>query len=311
MNPQSESIVHWIPIVGRWNFDQSGLVTYLGPQSESPHPYGICVQKLRFYEGVVRATISVPQQTISSQDELPSGRLLFGYQNADEEYFLAGIGGHGSAYTLVSHHPSSGWVPIAWAGSNKNLSVEQHHHVLVNVEGQKITLKIDETPVLTRRLGSPLPVGQLGLFAWGNGRVEFSDIFAEPKSGTAFVIMKFESPYKELYTHVIKPVVKKLEFKVFNAGELFGRLILEDIVRGIVTARVVIAEVTPANKNVFYELGYAHAMNKPTILLAEKETELPFDTGGYRHILYENSIEGIARLKGALEDHLKAMFPVE
>jgi hypothetical protein len=42
------------------------------------------------------------------------------------------------------------------------------------------------------------------------------------------------------------------------------------------------AEVTPANPNVFYELGYAHAIQKPTILLAEKPTD-PAKTPAFRH----------------------------
>src|SRR5262250_1329054 len=45
--------------------------------------------------------------------------------------------------------------------------------------------------------------------------------------------------------------------------------IIEDIIRGIETAQIVIAEITPTNENVFYEVGYAHALKKPTILLVD------------------------------------------
>jgi nucleoside 2-deoxyribosyltransferase len=48
-------------------------------------------------------------------------------------------------------------------------------------------------------------------------------------------------------------------------------MILHDVAQGIVDARVIVAEITPPNQNVFYELGYAHALGKPTILLAERE----------------------------------------
>lgn len=34
--------------------------------------------------------------------------------------------------------------------------------------------------------------------------------------------------------------------------------------------RVVIAEITPANPNVYYEIGYADALRKPLILIADK-----------------------------------------
>ena len=57
------------------------------------------------------------------------------------------------------------------------------------------------------------------------------------------------------------------------------------------------------NPNVFYELGYAHALQKPTILLADidKRDRLPFDISGYRTIFYSNTIAG----KKEIESHLR------
>ena len=52
------------------------------------------------------------------------------------------------------------------------------------------------------------------------------------------------------------------------------RLIIADLVRQIFESKIVIAEITPANANVYYEVGFAHAMNKPTILFADRGTKL-------------------------------------
>lgn len=71
---------------------------------------------------------------------------------------------------------------------------------------------------------------------------------------------------------------------------------------------MIIAEITPPNPNVFYELGYAHALAKPTILLAEHGRQLPFDISGYRCILYDNSIKGKGELETLLANHLKAIL---
>ena len=57
--------------------------------------------------------------------------------------------------------------------------------------------------------------------------------------------------------------------------------------------------------NVFYELGYAHALGKPTILLAERGRELPFDIRGYRCIFYDNTIGGKAAVETNLKKHLE------
>jgi len=55
-------------------------------------------------------------------------------------------------------------------------------------------------------------------------------------------------------------------------------------------------------------LGYAYALNKPTILIAEKGTKLPFDLYPFRTLFYENSIAGKKKLEDGLRNHLKAIF---
>lgn len=69
-----------------------------------------------------------------------------------------------------------------------------------------------------------------------------------------------------------------------------------------------IAEITSPNQNVFYELGYAHALNKPTILLARRGKELPFDIRSYRVIFYEDTIGGKPVVEENLRKHLKAIL---
>jgi hypothetical protein len=134
----------------------------------------------------------------------------------------------------------------------------------VTVEGQRITLSVDGVRVLQHVLRTPLPQGQIGLFAWEGGNVEFTDISVNPTLGTAFVVMQLSGGiYDELYNDVIVPVTKEFHLQAYHAGEVYGPgAILEDIVGGIVEAKVVIAEITPANQNVFYKLGYAHALKK-------------------------------------------------
>ena len=84
-------------------------------------------------------------------------------------------------------------------------------------------------------------------------------------------------------------------------------MIVADIARQIVEADVVIADITPANPNVYYEVGYAHALSKPTILIAEKPTELPFDVSPFRTLFYENTIGGKAIVEAGLRKHLEAI----
>jgi hypothetical protein len=170
-------------------------------------------------------------------------------------------------------------------------------------------LDVDNIQVLEHVLDTPMPQGQLGLFAWGKGRVEFKNPSVRIEPGTAFVVMQFSDPYQTLYTDVIKPVIESYKLRVYHAGEVFGPgIVLEDITAGIVEAKIVIAEITPPNQNVFYELGYAHALKKPTILLAETAKDLPFDVSGYRCLFYENSIGGKRKVEEGLRKHLDAIL---
>lgn len=56
-----------------------------------------------------------------------------------------------------------------------------------------------------------------------------------------------------------------------------------------------------------YEIGYAHALKKPTILLCDKalRDRLPFDVSGFRTIFYDNSIGGKRRVEEKLEVYLQ------
>ena len=79
--------------------------------------------------------------------------------------------------------------------------------------------------------------------------------------------MQFSDPYQQLYTDVIQPACKEFGLRAYHVGDVPGPgVILHDIAQGLVEAEIVIAEITPINQNVFYELGYAHALGKPTIL---------------------------------------------
>ena len=81
-------------------------------------------------------------------------------------------------------------------------------------------------------------------------------------------------------------------------------MILQDIITSIVESEIIIADITSANPNVFYELGYAHAINKTTILLAKRESPLPFDVKNYRVIFYDNTIRGKDNVENQLRKHL-------
>ena len=106
---------------------------------------------------------------------------------------------------------------------------------------------------------------------------------------TCFVVQPFAAPLGDYYTTIYEPAIAKAGLKAVRAdAEIFGTgKIIDQIWDGINTARVLVAELTTRNANVFYELGLAHALRKPVILVSSNKEDVPFDIGHVRVIYYD------------------------
>jgi hypothetical protein len=129
--------------------------------------------------------------------------------------------------------------------------------------------------------------------------------------GTCFVLMPFADNFKEVY-EIIKEALEgpDLNFVCRRADELRGGgHVIEDILRFIGGAEVVIADLTGKNPNVFYELGIAH-MKKDldqVILLTQDAESVPFDLKVLRCIEYKQSIAGGKKLQADLVAAIRAV----
>ena len=54
-------------------------------------------------------------------------------------------------------------------------------------------------------------------------------------------------------------------------------------------AKIISAELSGRNPNVFYEVGLAHALAKPVVLTTDNVDTLPFDLCYLRHIIYDKN----------------------
>ena len=54
-------------------------------------------------------------------------------------------------------------------------------------------------------------------------------------------------------------------------------------------ARIIVANITGRNPNVYYELGIAHAIDKPVIMIAQNKSDLPFDIRAKQIIFYNDN----------------------
>jgi hypothetical protein len=218
---------NWASIIGHWRFEDSERILYREPPAPE-FPWGLCVANVRFVEGEARVTILQEHGPID-------GRVVLGYRSLEHEFFLVGLGGYGNAYTVTHFIPGVGWRRLIGAGNTDDLVAGKPYLLSVLVRGQRIALEVDSVRVFEYVLPTPVPFGQLGLFAWGEGGTEFSNVLVQEERGLGdvFVVMQFTG-FEELYTDVIVPVTEHFGLRPYRADEVYGPgNILADIVVGI------------------------------------------------------------------------------
>lgn len=103
-----------------------------------------------------------------------------------------------------------------------------------------------------------------------------------------FVMMPFGSWFDRYYKDVYFPAIKDAGYEPVRADDLFQTgSVMEQIWDQIRKAKVLLAELTGKNPNVFYELGLAHALGKPVVFVTGSIEDVPFDLRHLRVIIYE------------------------
>jgi nucleoside 2-deoxyribosyltransferase len=96
-------------------------------------------------------------------------------------------------------------------------------------------------------------------------------------SNKIFTIMSFKQEYYDVFT-CCEEVCKAFKFEAIRTDKTpSGQRIIPRILEGIRHAAFVIADVSEPSMNVFYEIGYAEGLGKPTIVTAKTGTSIPFD----------------------------------
>jgi uncharacterized protein DUF4071 len=105
---------------------------------------------------------------------------------------------------------------------------------------------------------------------------------------------RYEIDFDDVYERAIKPATEDADLDVIRADEeTLGGIIHKPMYERLLLAEIVIADLTLANANVFYELGIRHAARpRATILIYAKSSQLPFDIAPIRAIPYELDGDG-------------------
>lgn len=124
---------------------------------------------------------------------------------------------------------------------------------------------------------------------------------------TCFVMMPFGAWFDRYYAEIYVPAIKEAGFEPVRADELFTTgSVVEQIWEQIEKAKLLLADLSGKNPNVFYELGLAHAARKPVVFTAARLEDVPFDLRHLRVIIYETQEpEWASRLRKSIADYLR------
>lgn len=148
------------------------------------------------------------------------------------------------------------------------------------------------------------------LFTEGIGRIK-PTIFKLPDGAIdvklVTVMMPFDARFNGVFS-ALQGAVSATNMRCLRADDIWeDDVIIQDVVTLIGTARVVICDLTNKNANVYYEAGIAHTLGQDVILIAQHESDIPFDLRHIRHIKYLPNEQGLSELAEKVSKRLEAL----
>lgn len=290
----------WVPLLGQIDPTADGFTfnpTPLPQPAQGQKPFAIAKSDVSFSSGSVTFT-----GKLNAKDD----RIQVVLNHHLENQVFVGLNTAGAAYGIMVFKNSQ-WEPIAIVGSSDILVPNRDYSIRVDVLGSLITLYVDGVEVCKGFY--VIQSAQVAVFVSSDTPITIRGFAVSLQKPTAFVVIQFTDEFNALFEEVIRPVCEEFDYTCVRADDIYNTgLIIDDITRSIREAAVVIADITPNNPNVFYEVGYSHGLNKPTILLSDRKRDrLPFDVSGFRTLFYDNTIGGKSTVEERLRSHLKSI----
>lgn len=291
----------WVAIIGAIHVER-GTLTHIPTEPPAPEnapavdmtPFSLSRSNIDFDQGSISLEVLLGEE---------NGKCLIGLAGSDGAEVYSGLNNLGAAYGF-GLFKNNKWEPGGGSGVNKPPTGQWLNLELI-VRGSNLTLKFEGVEVAASV--QTIRRGPISLLLQSRKKIKVKNIKVMSETPECFVVMQFTEEFNDLYRDVIKPTCANFGYKVTRADDSYtSGLIIEDITRAIREASLIIADITPDNPNVFYEVGYAHGINKPTILLSDRARQkLPFDVSGFRTLFYDNTIGGKSEVEERLKKHLE------
>lgn len=313
----------WLVIFGAARIT-SGEIVHVAPLQPEPQqgltpplvPYSLLRSSQEFDQGIISWEASLGDPMAACQVGLQISNLGDGEvasQPTDTfngavpaAEFFAGLNILGSPYGFATRRGSQ-WAAAGGTGQGTALPTNEWIELSLTVRGSSVDLRVNGVRAITST--QTIQKGSVSLYLQSTTQCSIRNVQIKSSAPVCFVVMQFTDEYNALFTEVIRPVCGSYGYEVVRADDFYtSGQVIEDITRSIRESALIIADVTPDNANVFYEVGYAHGIGKATILLSDRKRErLPFDIAGFRTLFYDNTISGKSAVEKRLKKHLDGL----
>ena len=283
-----------------WAIDEASG-TYSSPSFEAQQRL---IFNESFRDGEISAEITIVEakRRDDGRESSKNGSVIFRYQDP-ENYYYAGIGGFKGRFfigLIFSGQPQI----LAASGRDGSITNGTPYRIRLRCVGNRFTLSDNGVTQLSV-FDDTYRSGPWGLDSW-NSKVKFRNVAVKAVKPTCFVIMPFAPEFDEVY-QVIREKVEKNGYECVRADQRYlSGSIIEDVLDQVERADLIIADFTGKNANVFYEAGYAKALRKPVVQIAQSVSDLPFDVRRLRTFSYNTKILGDRNLARDLSEAIKA-----
>lgn len=125
------------------------------------------------------------------------------------------------------------------------------------------------------------------------------------------VMMPFGASFDPVYATLAEAAVSS-GMRCLRADDIWVNAhIMDDVLNLLWRARVVIADLSGKNPNVFYETGIAHTLGREVIQISQTIDDVPFDLRSIRTVIYLNNNEGRDNLKSRIASRLADLEPIQ
>jgi hypothetical protein len=204
---------------------------------------------------------------------------------------------------------------FGWGVMDFHTGTQTLEHILRNLEEQRLLVKDRLDGGNFAINNSILEVfAHLGISLKEAAHRENNSILINPAFDTTederytydvFVLMPFVETMKPIYEDHITAVTKKLNKIVARADDFnLAQSVIDGIWKAIYQSKIIIADCSLRNPNVFYELGIAHTVGKRVILIANKQDDIPFDIRHIRYIQYDYTPRGMIEFEEKLRQFI-------